>query len=222
MQISSRGPTGGTREVNLRPYGQDCSLHCCSLLPHICTKLLPYLVGNISINDNQGQALWVHNAQPMLRKVCNQYEYKSLFLLVPLVIWKRYPNHHSLEEELIIKHVFNIYGLACGSAWQGDRRVVLEETGLNQHHCQQCPTSRITVSWSYGLMSAQIYWPSLFWRITWNCSWGGNQQQWINGTSGLDGGKISGPFISCSAFSQGKELLAMPRTKWRNFPGNSP
>ena len=71
-------------------------------------ELLPALLVQVSLNSNPGQALRVHNAQPALRKVCTQYEYKRFPLLLLLYIRLINPNQHSLDVKLILKQVLNI------------------------------------------------------------------------------------------------------------------
>ena len=74
-------------------------------LPNKSPELLPALLGQISFNADTGQAFWVHNAQTMLSKVWNQYEYNILPLPLPLVIRLINLNYNSMDTSFMIKQV---------------------------------------------------------------------------------------------------------------------
>ena len=135
--------------------------------PYKWSEILPDLLGHIYFNFNPGQALWVHNAHPYMRKVCNQYKYKSFSLLMPLSICLNNPYQHTMEAVLMLNPVIRIlYGILLRSTFQGGRGVALWQTGLNQRHRRWRPLSRIPISCSYGVISSHLSCPSLLLRLT--------------------------------------------------------
>ena len=190
--------------------------------PYKWSEILPDLLGQIYFNFNLGQALWVHNAHPYMRKVCNQYKYKSFSLLMPLSIILSNPYQQTMEAVLMLNPVISIlYGLILRSTFQGGRGVALGQTGLNQCHHRRRLLSRIPVYCSYGAISSHLSCPSLSWRLTKDWNYGGISIQWTNITLGLGRRQRSGPIRSYHVFSQGMAFLAMLRVRWRNFPCTS-